>query len=487
MAARENQGLQIALIIFALLTVILGATTYYFFNEMTKETAKLAKAEASASTAQQSADQALEQVSAIKALIGATPEEQVDAIKKRFDDTDMKKLGKTLPAAKQNYRQLALHLEDQRRKSEAANVLLVAQIKQLEEKITGNEQARTGEIKKYSDQAVAETKDKEQERGKFNEDRERFTKDTAEIKKVGEDARKKVEASLAVAAKDIQQLQGGVKSLNVEKQELLAKIEKRSVSSGAIDGKVTRVDQRLKSVWINVGWEEGLKQQVSFTVLPAGENNVEAIAKAKIEVTEVVGPHLATARIVEDDPRNPIVTGDKVFSPAWEAGEVQHFALVGLMDLDGDGSNDRQKVRGIIELNGGVIDAELTDEGKVLGPGVSVKTDFLVLGERPTDAAAKNKGEKFLDNYAKLIDQAEKSGVQSIKVDVLMRQIGYDADLRTVPLGKDARPEDFQPRYPGLAPKSTGNVSEFRSPPPAAGKKAADDAKPSTPPKKSAY
>ena len=32
--ARENQGLQIALIIFVMLTIILGVTTYLFFRQL---------------------------------------------------------------------------------------------------------------------------------------------------------------------------------------------------------------------------------------------------------------------------------------------------------------------------------------------------------------------------------------------------------------------------------------------------------------------
>jgi len=37
MAARENQGLQIALIIFVILTIILIVTTYFFFSSAQKE------------------------------------------------------------------------------------------------------------------------------------------------------------------------------------------------------------------------------------------------------------------------------------------------------------------------------------------------------------------------------------------------------------------------------------------------------------------
>ena len=38
--ARENQGLQIALIIFVILTIILGVTTFLFFRQYEEATAK---------------------------------------------------------------------------------------------------------------------------------------------------------------------------------------------------------------------------------------------------------------------------------------------------------------------------------------------------------------------------------------------------------------------------------------------------------------
>ena len=78
-----------------------------------------------------------------------------------------------------------------------------------------------------------------------------------------------------------------------------------------------------------------------------------------IEVTHLLSPHLAEARIVEDDLSNPLMPGDQIFSPSWEPGRAEHFALAGFIDIDGDGNSDRQRVHDLIALNGGVIDEEV--------------------------------------------------------------------------------------------------------------------------------
>ena len=42
------------------------------------------------------------------------------------------------------------------------------------------------------------------------------------------------------------------------------------------------------------------------------------------------------------------MAGDKVFTPLWSPGQQNHFALTGIMNLDGDGRNQLSVVRGLI-------------------------------------------------------------------------------------------------------------------------------------------
>jgi hypothetical protein len=62
--------------------------------------------------------------------------------------------------------------------------------------------------------------------------------------------------------------------------------------------------------------------------------------------------------------------------------------------------------------------------------------------------------------------QAAELGVEQLSVDKLLDFVGYDGEKRTIPLGRDARPEDF-PAEPegGVLRSSTGNVFRERQPP----------------------
>ena len=39
---------------------------------------------------------------------------------------------------------------------------------------------------------------------------------------------------------------------------------------------------------------------------------------------------MAEARITKDDPTNPILTGDNIYSQVWHRGKKLHFALTGV-------------------------------------------------------------------------------------------------------------------------------------------------------------
>ncbi len=81
---RANQGLQVLLIVFVMLTVVLGVTTYLYV----KEADRLTKAEHDAKSARQQAEQATadkqKECDVLKTLVGF-PERSTDEIKKQHD------------------------------------------------------------------------------------------------------------------------------------------------------------------------------------------------------------------------------------------------------------------------------------------------------------------------------------------------------------------------------------------------------------------
>ena len=148
------------------------------------------------------------------------------------------------------------------------------------------------------------------------------------------------------------------------------------------DGRISWVNQN-GTVWINLGTADSLRRQVTFSVFDSDLHDAaKASKKGSIEVTRLLGDHMAEARITSDDPTNPILTGDNIYSQVWHRGKKLHFALTGVIDIDGDGQSDMQLARDLIELNGGIVDAYLEDDGKVEGE-ITANTRYLISGEPP--------------------------------------------------------------------------------------------------------
>ena len=106
----------------------------------------------------------------------------------------------------------------------------------------------------------------------------------------------------------------------------------------------------------------------------------EAKKKGVIEVVNISDAHMAECRILESINSNPLLPGDVIFTPLWHPGQQEHFALVGLLSIDGKGNSDRQKIHDIIRIHGGVIDAETDDKGNVHGE-ITHLTRYLVEGD----------------------------------------------------------------------------------------------------------
>ena len=130
------------------------------------------------------------------------------------------------------------------------------------------------------------------------------------------------------------------------------------------DGEIRWVDQRLGMVWINLGRADALPRQITFSVYPPDTTDLTAAGgqKASIEVTQILGDHLAEARMLDDTISNPIIPGDKIHTPLWAPGEKKHFALAGFMDVFGDGKSHLQTVIDLIKMNDGIVDAYIDEK-----------------------------------------------------------------------------------------------------------------------------
>jgi uncharacterized protein (UPF0333 family) len=459
MAARENQGLQIALIIFVILTIILIVTTYMFFSSYSQERDRAKSLAEAKTTADSAASKAIADAEEIKLTLGGDPSQSADAAKETAK-TDMQTYGEGLAESKQNYRALVQHLSEKLREYEAMNTKLTAETKELNEKLGTNEQASQAEVAKYKSEVDKTATDLQGERTKFGAARTEITGQMEQLATKFQTASGEREKLAQQSAGQIAALSGDLK----RNEELLSRLRDKEAAEAKAneypDGEVTRINQRTRLVWINVGPADGLRNQTSFVVVaPEDGNPVKSKPKGKISVVRLTEDHQAEALIIEDDLSNPIMPGDHIFSTVWDAGRHEHFALVGKMDIDADGSDDRQLVHDLITLNGGIVDAEVL-EGVKSG-NMSIETKYLVQGDRP-DAESKDLG-----GYSDMITESQKLGVKTMLVAEFLDYMGYKGGDRTVNLGRFANPSDFKPRLPEDVQRTirgSGQSTEQRKP-----------------------
>ncbi len=441
MAARENQALHIALIIFVILTLMLIVSTYYFFSNFQQERDKGKALVADNSKLTTEASTARNESSDYRAAIGSETKDNLEAVKAQAAK-DMEMYGKGIPAASQNYRALVQHLAAELAKAQAENNVVKVHEKELEDKIKADQDDKEKEIAEYTKKVADTSKDLVDERGKFDKDR-------LDINKSKADLNQKFEAKAVafdVLTKKSSEQVAALTADNTKFKKLLADLHAKDEASArrneVPDGKIVKVDQRNRLVWINRGTADGLRRQASFSVFDADDSNpIEGKLKGKIEIVRMINDHMAEARIVEDDLAHPMMFGDPIFSPIWEPGRPEHFALAGLIDLDGDGSSDLQRVRDMIAINGGVVDAEVDASGKRTGQ-MSIETKYLVLGKEPTS-------EGKINAYSDIRGEAQTLGVKTIPLAEFLDYMGFKSEERTVRLDKDSKSSDFKPRLPG--------------------------------------
>ena len=447
MAARENQSLQIALIVFVSITVILAVTTYIYWRQVSE----LALEKRAEQTAKEKSDDELRRLAAelqeVKQVLGHLPTATLAEVKSQ-GETDMSLFAENYQGPR-SYVALPSFLLDEIAKRnrliadlESLNLKLVDQIRE-----TGHQ----GDVRLAASHADREKLKNElvTEQTTFASHRERMQRDgnkiAGQLEVKGREAAataEKHQQEVDLLNKTIAQLRRMVDGLREALQQTRPKGEAETA-----DGKITYVDQRSRTVGINLGSADGLRRGLTFSVVDRDAAKVgSARQKGSIEVVNIPEPHFAIARIQSDDLRDPMLSNDQIFSPLWQPGQKIRFALAGLLDLNGDGHSDRGLIRSLIEQHGGVIDGETDDQGLTTG-SMRFETRYLVVGARPNERTH----EAALRGYSAMVTEADRLGVEKLPLDKFLQMVGYRPNDRLVPLNQGvAPPEREAPRRPGI-------------------------------------
>jgi len=285
-----------------------------------------------------------------------------------------------------------------------------------------------------------------------------------EERKRVEQIEKEKEEAIAAKQKTIDDLQtanrkliADIDQLKISHQEAIAKLDKQiqdlqstvalkqqqidelqKVSFERPDGKIRWVDHGTGLVWIDIGKEDRLPDNMTFSVYTQAHHGIargRKDIKGSIEITRVVGPRLAEARILKNDLYKPIRAGDPIYTPLWSAGVKESFAFAGVFDLDEDGDSDRGLLHRIVRAAGATISNEVDDQGVRHGTGLTNEDKFLVLGHIPdplatADPKEREIREKMAKELKQIEDEAKNKGVRIIRKSDFLAYIGFKADRR---------------------------------------------------------
>jgi hypothetical protein len=202
------------------------------------------------------------------------------------------------------------------------------------------------------------------------------------------------------------------------------------------DGYVTFVDHGTAEVRTNLTRGVGVRPQMNFSIFDRNAPGIPTDKpKGTIELT-FVGDRYSIGRIVKTfNPIDPIRTGDIVYSPAWSPNEPMRFALIGKMDVNRDGKDDRADLKRMIESAGGIVDYDLPppDAGKESGK-LSGRDAWYVFDDRPPWVVQNKTAEEvmtseyadFLKKQSEAIKEARLDGVRPMSIGRLLSYLGYE-------------------------------------------------------------
>jgi len=448
MAARENQGLQIALMISVFFCVLLAVFTYLFYSWYSDQAKATNDARARQNEASQRAQVAEDQNRELKTMMGFAEETTQDEVRNQFAK-DMEKYGKNY-GENPRYHTVLDSMFNELGDAVARESELTKSKQELDDKyakLESDNRKQEEAFKSKMDQFETDLHDERDEFNKQRGDTKRMADQLADDKqKIQEKLTQTVAENRAKADEDAKRI-GELEAIN---EKNIVEIRGLTDENFEVpDGQIVKVSQRDRTVWIDIGKRDGLRPKTTFKVYAADETDAHvAESKASIEVTRLLdNGRLAEATITHDELDNLILPGDKVYTPLWNRGRQEHFALVGFIDIDGDGISDRQRVGELIEASGGVVDAQMLEDGKVEGK-MSVDTRFLVRGDEPdigtTDIPVSVT--VIANGINEMTNQAQSLGVTPISVEKFLDHIGWKDERRTVKLGRGAVARDFPPR-----------------------------------------
>ncbi len=469
--SNESQGLKIAVAAFVSLTVILAVTCYFLYSSYDKAVAQEAAAQEKVRNAQKIAADLQNERDEYRKSIGTRAEEidpakaEIKAEQKKLDEKvigiqakvdavvakaqqsgvtgpDVDQAKNTVKRLVQEYTtepnktflsttsRLADILENVEVEMTALSMALSQTKRKLEASNSISQEsinAQTEATKKAQADLQAEHDDHVTQRGdllkkvdqyqtEINNQANQIATLTTQIRQNKEDSDKRIEQLL------------------LQIRDLREQVSKNEVVLDVPDGYVTYVDNLKGEIRTNLTRSTGLRPQMSMTIFDKNSPGIPT-EKPKGTIEFIwVGDSYSIARITETkSPIRPISVGDIVYSAAWSPNEPMRFALVGKMDMNRDGKDDREDLKRMIRAAGGIVDYDLPppEAGKESGK-LTAKDTWYILDERMPlrevfgkykEESTENK--EFLQKKSEAQREARLNGVRLLPLERLLSYLGW--------------------------------------------------------------
>ena len=142
--------------------------------------------------------------------------------------------------------------------------------------------------------------------------------------------------------------------------------------------------------------------------------------------------NLSLARIqpgTELDPiRDGVSVGDLIYNSVWRKGVADHIALIGIFDINGDGSDDIESVVKDLVKMGIPVDAYYDMKKRAWVGQITERTRYLVEGYMPINSALDPNREektKLLGAIGAAITEGKQKGVESVNFRDFFARMGY--------------------------------------------------------------
>src|SRR3989304_1778590 len=384
MAARQDQGLVFTLIAFVILFIIAFVAAYVGWKSYGDSETRLASLQEQKRNSDAAVATKTDEANQLRTMLGVGENDSQEDVKKTYDD-DMNRHGATFGKDQRSYRKIVEYLAQESQAISSREASAKEQLKEAKDHLLAIAAENEKAVAQYRAQMQAAEQDAAAERDHHKKDRDSLEATKRELQDNLAQQQARYEEQLAAINTQLKELTDRLTKSERAKDNLLAEVSKSAESFEVPDGRVSWVNQN-GTVWVNLGAADALRRQITVRGFDADAlDPAKTEKKGSVEVTRILGDHMAEARVTSDDPRNPILTGDQIYSQVWHRGKQLRFALTGIIDLDGDGRSDMKLARNLIELNGGAVDAYLADDGTVKGE-ITVNTRYLVLGDFPQEA-----------------------------------------------------------------------------------------------------